>query len=317
MLARIMRCPYNAFSRADFFNLHKWGSVRIRSVFVFLIATLVRAALQTMTVWKDWFDLLRSCEYRTLEMLNSGSLCVDHWDSPPIAQTLHRASMGFADHSLLGGVLPNIIKKALRLQAPSASKSKFSFQRYIAHELGEALYPDSISVLVRRRFRVLQPSIPWASIDFNVLQTFMRDLSPAWSTSIIKTWANAWTTSSRMHEHVRLSCVFGCQRASDELSHYLVCVRFHRLLYPRLPGEEDNSSQRLILVQPTRERALALVTLFLSYNAAKHFFLGADRYCLVRLRGVVVAAQQRALSTSFDRGQRPRAPVSLESVGRP
>ena len=144
----------------------------------------------------------------------------------------------------------------------------------------------------------------------------MRDLSPAWAKSVIKTWANAWTTSSRMHEHVRLPCVFGCQRASDDLSHYLVCVRFHRLLYPRFPGEEDNSSQRLILVQPTRERALALVTLSLSYSAAKHFS-GADRYCLVRLRGVVVAAQQRVRSTSFDRGQRPRAPESLESVGQP
>ena len=88
------------------------------------------------------------------------------------------------------------------------------------------------------------------------------------------------------------------------------------MLYLRFPGEEDIFSQRLMLVQPTRERALALVTLFLSYNAAKHFS-GADRYCLFRLRGMVTAALHQAQATSFDRGQRPRTPVSLEAVGRP
>ena len=27
VLARMMRCPYNAFTRSDFFNLYEWGSV--------------------------------------------------------------------------------------------------------------------------------------------------------------------------------------------------------------------------------------------------------------------------------------------------
>ena len=40
---------------------------------------------------------------------------------------------------------------------------------------------------------------------------------------VIKTWANAWTTSLRMHEAAELPCISGCQDCKDDLEHYLVC----------------------------------------------------------------------------------------------
>ncbi len=43
------------------------------------------------------------------------------------------------------------------------------------------------------------------------------------SIRIMKTWTNAWCTSDRFHETVRLPCLFGCNRATDKQAHYIMC----------------------------------------------------------------------------------------------
>eukprot|EP00969_Alexandrium_andersonii_P149154 6595546-Alexandrium_andersonii.AAC.1 len=50
----------------------------------------------------------------------------------------------------------------------------------------------------------------------------MTDLSPAWSLALLKTDANAWTTTHRLHAATLKPCIYGCN-AKDELSHYLKC----------------------------------------------------------------------------------------------
>ena len=41
---------------------------------------------------------------------------------------------------------------------------------------------------------------------------------------VIKTWFNAWTTSSRMGgAHYIYPCLFGCNDSCDRLGHYLIC----------------------------------------------------------------------------------------------
>ena len=40
------------------------------------------------------------------------------------------------------------------------------------------------------------------------------------ATCVVKTWANAWATSHRMHEEIVLPCLFGCSQ-TDSLQHYL------------------------------------------------------------------------------------------------
>ena len=43
---------------------------------------------------------------------------------------------------------------------------------------------------------------------------------------VLKTWLDAWTTSS-LHEHLPRACIFGRQ-SRDETTHYLVCPRLWR-----------------------------------------------------------------------------------------
>ena len=51
----------------------------------------------------------------------------------------------------------------------------------------------------------------------------LTKLGPRVAAAVIKTWANVWTTSTRMHEPIPLPCIFGCEGCSDTLNHYLTC----------------------------------------------------------------------------------------------
>eukprot|EP00973_Karenia_brevis_P016346 2239325-Karenia_brevis.AAC.1 len=82
----------------------------------------------------------------------------------------------------------------------------------------QVLFADSIPDLLSRRLPVLCPMefLPedW---DPQALQEEFRKLPPYIVFVILRTWANGWTTSRRMHEPLPLQCVFGCPGASDEL----------------------------------------------------------------------------------------------------
>ena len=137
----------------------------------------------------------------------------------------------------------------------------------LAEELQRALYPDSMPLLIKRRLRILEPRIQYDSIDFPGLQEFMKTLSPAWATSIIKTWANAWTTSTRMHELNVKECLLGCPGEPDDLKHYIRCSRFHNLL--RDDRGRLGIIESFLLMSPNAECAFQLVVAFIAYHNLK------------------------------------------------
>ena len=291
VLTRLIHAPPNAFSRTDCFSLAGWGSVRIRSMYVDLIATAVRAATCTISTWEENHSMLIQSDWRSLAMMHCGQLAPDFWDSPPIASTLRDASLGFPGHPLLGGILPEIIAEAKRSRAILEPGKKFKFQRFIAERLRAALYPDSIPALVKRRYSVLDPGVPFEEIVFEEIKLFISRLSPAWATSILKTWANAWTTSYRMHEPTLRSCVFGCPGERDDLHHYLRCQSLFDLLGSGSDMAPPAVTELLLLAVPSRERAVRLVTIFNAYHGVKN----ADAPQLQRL---VDAARAQALSAA-------------------
>ena len=230
-IARLLHVPPNSFSRADFFSIANWGSVKIRGIFASLVAALVRASLSTLKGLQANFSSLRRIALEELPLAGalSGVVCVDFWDTPPIAQTLSCAAAGFPAHPLLGKFLPDIVAVARQAygvepgnqRLTSGIAKPFKLQQFLYEEIMKALYPDSVALLLRRRWPVLCPDVPFSILDLDLasVKTFLTKLSPAWATSIMKTWSNAWTTSHRMHEHVLRNCVFGCQDEADTLSH--------------------------------------------------------------------------------------------------
>ena len=59
-------------------------------------------------------------------------------------------------------------------------------------------------------------------VDCNRLAACLRSLPMHVTIPVIKTYTNSWATSTRYHEKVRETCIFGCL-ASDCLSHYFRC----------------------------------------------------------------------------------------------
>ena len=57
----------------------------------------------------------------------------------------------------------------------------------------------------------------------SLLAQALTKLGPRVAAAVIKTWANVWTTSTRMHEPIALPCIFGCEGCEDALNHYLSC----------------------------------------------------------------------------------------------
>ena len=59
-------------------------------------------------------------------------------------------------------------------------------------------------------------------VDFDLVFSFVKDSGTHLCMCWIKTLANAWCTSFRMHEHFLRPCLFGCP-ADDSLEHYVQC----------------------------------------------------------------------------------------------
>ena len=93
------------------------------------------------------------------------------------------------------------------------------------------------------------------------------------SSAVTKSWANAWTTSSRMHEEERLPCIFGCADCDDELAHYICCDPLWTAAisnsYSSVELLHRSPLERLCLIDPHVEDACLLALTFNCYHAVK------------------------------------------------
>ena len=113
----------------------------------------------------------------------------------------------------------------------------------------------------------------WSQQLEDSLRTMLGKAGLRCATAVHKSWANAWTTSSRMDEDVCLPCIFGCNDEDDELSHYLCCDTLWTAaisnVSPRVELLRCSPYQRLCLSQPSLENARLLALVFSCYHAIK------------------------------------------------
>ena len=97
------------------------------------------------------------------------------------------------------------------------------------------LFPTSIDVAdtIKKRLSALAASELFHidAINFRKVQGLLDKLPFPMAILTMKSWTNAWTTSSRMHEAELLPCLFDCPDALDTLDHYLACDRLWRLFH--------------------------------------------------------------------------------------
>ena len=61
------------------------------------------------------------------------------------------------------------------------------------------------------------------SVVTDWLAARLKGVGPRIAMCVLKSWANAWTTSLRMQEARELPCIFGCPDCVDDLEHYINC----------------------------------------------------------------------------------------------
>ena len=85
-----------------------------------------------------------------------------------------------------------------------------------------------------------------------------------------KTILGGWTTSARMHEPVKLQCIFGCRDELDCMNHYLLCAPLWHICSevinleaPLIVGE------RIGIVNPSVDKLRLLALVFQVYHYTK------------------------------------------------
>ena len=112
-----------------------------------------------------------------------------------------------------------------------------------------------------------------------VLLKQSQDAKPYVRSSLMKTWLNAWTTTRRMNEAKRETCLFGCTQAhhyshdvvieaKDDLEHYLCCDRLWFIL-DVLGPLPTGATGRLAMLPLTLASAVRLAAAFYIYHAVK------------------------------------------------
>ena len=155
---------------------------------------------------------------------------------------------------------------------PSAPRP-FRFQHEYYDRCCAALYPDDIWLLAWRRMQRFDCTTAPLAAALPAVREFMCSLSPAWAFALLKTWLNAWSTSSRLHSQPILPCLFGCTNACDSLDHYISCPALWWVSGVAsscsLPSVPPPPAVRWSLASPSYPWARLAVATYLTYHTLK------------------------------------------------
>ena len=98
------------------------------------------------------------------------------------------------------------------------------------HLLSSRFQPDLRLLVHTRLSKMFAPyETNMQSLDLDCAFKIMRSMRAHDSIRILKTWTNAWCTSSRFHDDIMHPCYFGCE-AKDSMSHYVNCPTLFAVL---------------------------------------------------------------------------------------
>ena len=83
----------------------------------------------------------------------------------------------------------------------------------------------------------------------------------------------SWSTSTRYHEAISFSRLFGCSHGRDELAHYVMCPCLFNLIQSLRSSTPSCPVKRLGLASPATDTLLSVACTFSGYHAIKrsHF----------------------------------------------
>ena len=280
-LHTVMRLPYNTFRHADFFQIDKMCKIRFRSLVAACASALFRTAYKTVTSWPRWVSQLDTAarEFLPVQQFTEGVRSPPCWDSPPIALNLRDAYCGFLGDSRWKQGAEQVIQKLAAdnlgvcpvpgdVTVCSKPLQKMIYSRFM-DTFFRVDFKDILSKRLRNIFSPYDIGIG-GRIDLDECIKIVSSFKTADSIKIIKTWANGWTTSYRMHENPRLPCLFGCAGCKDDQTHYVQCPNLFALNKFFNAGESSDPLVRLGLVETNVHQLMRMCCTFSAYHAIHH-----------------------------------------------
>ena len=234
-LCKTLKIPGQAFSRGDLYNFEAFACAKVVSVDALCLAAMARTATKTI---KQWWGLLRELQVSCADALPMRQVIAGNfrhaiWDEDPIVQSFYAATRLAVEHGLCDPLPTLVPSNANPFSLPRLDMdSEVPTGEVQQKDMYLTIYNKQASngtegwkAFFRKRlvgaFGV--PSQDVETIDFDPIFVLLREFPKHVSFVWIKTMANAWCTSSRMHERPSLSCVFGCSEHEDSLKHYILC----------------------------------------------------------------------------------------------
>jgi hypothetical protein len=244
------------------------------------------------------------------EVCGEQRLCSSWWDTKPFASHLHEAYWGIGGFSNSKEVCEYIRKvcndsaKSNTRTATNKSIQALAMKRLLAQDGTYSFYQ-----LLHRRCSPLGLSVSGIISPSDVERAFTcasansHVPAMAW----LKTVTNAWTTSYRMHEPIKLKCLFGCD-APDRIDHYLSCRTLWSILHEAFGGDFPPCMFARInyAIAPSNKMLIVISAAFEIYHALKIGLRSIVEQCLVsgRFAPVVGVARKLARTSAIANGFR-------------
>jgi hypothetical protein len=262
------------------FDLGHFGGAKLVRMSNYLRSCSCRAALTTVTGYDEMHFELGDAAFlgAPLQDIVQRKYRPQGWDSDAFASNLFRAKrglgLGLDDHAHEISALFNKLSSGNDPQNQGTSRRG---RQGTFYDLFQTFCKSDWKDTLDRKLRFVGPILPvdWTlspSID-NSVAVACKKAGIRIATAAVKTWANAWCTSSRLHEsEVCMRCLFGCD-AKDELSHYLICDPLWTCViscsYRRTELLYRDPFERLGLVSPHYEWLRMLAIAFSAYHSIK------------------------------------------------
>jgi hypothetical protein len=158
-------------------------------------------------------------------------------------------------------------------QSQNSTFSSLPLQKLAYKQLTQARFTNTLHDTVQRRIQDLFS--PW-DIDFLNLVLLspcfarLKEIRVSDAVKVFKCWTNAWATSYRYQEGIKLPCLFGCDNCKDEQKHYMMCPNLYALMkYHFGQLVSDDPLQRWGLVHPSVDTLKFVACVFSGYHALR------------------------------------------------
>ena len=206
------------------------GGTRLVRASHYLMSCRLRGASKTLVGYGDMHrDLVaKAVDGTTLSQGYCSDLRPPGWQANAFASNLHWASLGeFHGYEAHAASIKAIFESVRAGGRATEGLTGRKSQQSVFYSHLQTLTPPDWFVTLERK---LDSFVCLDEVEYTLTSDAVSVICPALSklgarvsVAVVKSWANAWTTTTRMHEPLLLPCIFGCPNCKDELDHYLCC----------------------------------------------------------------------------------------------